>query len=136
MSTNPYGMARFMNKVAVVTGGASGIGRATAVRLAAEGAHAIIVDNNPALGNQTADRIKADGGNASFLECDLADDAAVDAVGRTAATQFPAVHLLVNNAAIVRQGLIEDGGWLANWEIETRIGLRGWILYSRRCCCH
>lgn len=41
------------------------------------------------------------------------------------------LNYLVNNAAIVRQGMIEDGGWLDNWEIETRIGLRGWILMTQ-----
>ena len=44
MATNPYGMTRFKQKVALVTGGASGIGRATALRLAAEGAHVIIAE--------------------------------------------------------------------------------------------
>ena len=47
MSPNLYGMRRFENKVALITGGASGIGRATANRLAAEGAQVIIADNNP-----------------------------------------------------------------------------------------
>ena len=45
MQTNPWGMLRFTDKAALITGGASGIGRATANRLAAEGAHVIIADN-------------------------------------------------------------------------------------------
>lgn len=131
MNMNRYGMARFQQKVALVTGGASGIGRATAVRLAAEGATVIIADNNISLGNQTVSQIRGDGGSARFIEVDLANDAMVEAAGRTVAEQFSALHLLVNNAAIVRQGLIEDGGWQANWEIETRIGLRGWLLMTQ-----
>lgn len=131
MQTNSYGMARFRQKVALVTGGASGIGRATAVRLAAEGADVIIADNNATLGQQTVAQIQADGGSARLVEVDLADDAAVEEAGRAIAEAYPALHLLVNNAAIVRQGLIEDGGWQANWEIETRIGLRGWILMTQ-----
>jgi 3-oxoacyl-[acyl-carrier protein] reductase len=131
MITNPYGMTRFQHKVALVTGGASGIGRATALRLAAEGAHVIIADNNGVLGQQTLHQIEEAGGAGTLLEVDLADDASVQAAGATVAARFPALHLLVNNAAILRVGTIEDGAWLANWEIETRIGLRGWVLLTQ-----
>ena len=131
MMTNPYGMTRFQHKVALITGGASGIGRATALRLAAEGAHVIIADKNGGLGQQTVAQIEETGGAATLLAVDLADDAAVQAAGATIAAQFPALHLLVNNAAILRVGTIEDGAWLANWEIETRIGLRGWVLLTQ-----
>lgn len=131
MSTNPYTMTRFQNKVALITGGASGIGRATALRLAAEGAHVIIADKNGALGQQTLGQIEEAGGAATLLEVDLADDASVQAAGATVAARFPVLHLLVNNAAILRVGTIEDGAWLANWEIETKIGLRGWVLLTQ-----
>lgn len=124
-------MKRFEDKVALVTGGASGIGRATALRLAAEGAHVIIADNNRTLGEATVAQIVQSGGRALLIETDLADDASVEAAGRAVADRFPALHILVNNAAIVRIGLIEDGGWLANWEIESRIGLRGWLLMTQ-----
>ena len=131
MATNPYGMTRFKQKVALVTGGASGIGRATALRLAAEGAHVIIADKNKQMGDQTIAQIEEAGGAASFLEVDLADDAAVKAASQVVAARFPALHILVNNAAVLRVGKIEDGEWLANWEIETRIGLRGWVLMTQ-----
>jgi len=131
MATNPYGMTRFKQKVALVTGGASGIGRATALRLAAEGAHVIIADKNKQMGDQTIAQIEEAGGAASFLEVDLADDAAVKAASEVVTERFPALHILVNNAAVLRVGKIEDGGWLANWEIETKIGLRGWVLMTQ-----
>jgi NAD(P)-dependent dehydrogenase (short-subunit alcohol dehydrogenase family) len=131
MAVNPHGIVRFEKKVALVTGGASGIGRATALRLASEGAQVIIADKNIALGNQTVARIAQEGGNAIFIETDLSDDSSIEAAGRALAEQLPALHILVNNAAIVRQGSIEDGGWLANWEIETRSGLKGWILMTQ-----
>ncbi len=132
MTTNPYGMTRFANKVALITGGASGIGRATALRLAAEGAHVIVVDNNRQMGQQTIEQIEQAGGAGSFMEVDLADDAAVKAAGDVVAERFAALHILVNNAAVLRVGAIEDGTWLANWEIETRIGLRGWVLITQQ----
>ena len=131
MSPNLYGMRRFESKTALVTGGASGIGRATANRLAAEGAQVIIADNNPDMANRAVLEIEQDGGSAIYMEVDLADDTAVEAVGRAVAEQFSALHILVNNAAILRQGRIEDGGWLPNWEPETAIGLRGWVLLTQ-----
>lgn len=131
MAVNPHGIVRFRDKVAIVTGGASGIGRATALRLASEGAYVTIADKNVALGYQTVARIEQEGGRAMFVEVDLADDQSVKAAGQIVAEQAPALHMLVNNAAIVRQGYIEDGGWLANWEIETRSGLRGWLLMTQ-----
>ncbi len=132
MTANAYGMTRFLHKVALVTGGASGIGRATALRLAAEGAQVIIVDKNARMGSETVAEIEQAGGRAIFMEVDLADDDAVQAAGQAVAERFPALHLLVNNAAILRVGTIEDGAWLANWEIETRIGLRGWVLMTQQ----
>jgi NAD(P)-dependent dehydrogenase (short-subunit alcohol dehydrogenase family) len=128
---NPHGMSRFKDKVAFITGGASGIGRATALRLASEGAHVIIADKNVVLGQQTVARIVQEGGKALFIEVDTSDDQSVKGAAQTLAEEVPALHFLVNNAAILRLGAIEDGGWLANWEIETRIGLRGWILMTQ-----
>jgi meso-butanediol dehydrogenase/(S,S)-butanediol dehydrogenase/diacetyl reductase len=131
MTVNPHGIIRFKDKIAFITGGASGIGRATALRLASEGAQVIIADKNAVLGKQTVARIVQEGGKAFFIEIDLSDDQSVEAAAPALAEQVPALHFLVNNAAIVRQGSIEDGGWLANWEIETRSGLRGWLLMTQ-----
>ena len=131
MQTNPWGTIRFTDKVALITGGASGIGRATANRLSAEGAHVIIADNNAEMAHQAVAEIQETGGKALFIEVDLADDDSVIAAARTVAEKFPALHVLVNNAAILRTGKIEDGAWLPNWEPETAIGLRGWVLITQ-----
>ena len=131
MLNNPWGTVRFTDKIALITGGASGIGRATANRLAAEGAHVIIADKDVPLANQAVSQIEADGGKASHIEVDLTDDEAVSACGRTVAEWFPALHMLVNNAAILRQGRIEDGSWQGNWDAETAVGLRGWVLMTQ-----
>ena len=66
MTTNLYGMRRFENKIALVTGGASGIGRATANRLAAEGAQVIIADNNPDMANKAVSEIEQDDGGCGL----------------------------------------------------------------------
>ena len=131
MTANPLGMTRFEGKTALVTGGASGIGRATASRLAAEGAHVFIADLNEELADQTVAEIRAAGGNAAFTAVDLADDASIELCAQAVADETSALHLLVNNAAILRQGRIEDGSWIENWEIETRIGLRGWVMMTQ-----
>jgi 3-oxoacyl-[acyl-carrier protein] reductase len=131
MQTNPWGTIRFTDKVALITGGASGIGRATANRLAAEGAHVIIADKNVDMANQAVSEIQDAGGKALFVEVDLADDESVQAAAQEVAEKFSALHILVNNAAIARGGKIEDGGWIPNWEPETAIGLRGWVVITQ-----
>ncbi len=131
MQTNPWGTIRFTDKIALITGGASGIGRATADRLAVEGAHVIIADNDPEMANRAVTEIQETGGKALFVEVDLADDESVVAAARTVAKKFSALHVLVNNAAIARSGTIEDGAWIPNWQPETAIGLRGWVLITQ-----
>ena len=131
MQTNQWGTIRFTDKVALITGGASGIGRATANRLSAEGAHVIIADNNAEMAQQAVAEIQEAGGKALFIETDLADDESVIATAGAVAEKFSALHILVNNAAIARGGKIEDGGWIPNWEPETAIGLRGWVAITQ-----
>ena len=131
MTANSYAMNRFAGKAALISGGASGIGRATAIRLAAEGAHVFIADLNKGMADQAVAQIRAAGGSATHVDVDLADDAAVERCARAVAEEVPALRILVNNAAILRQGRIEDGGWIENWEIETRIGLRGWVMMTQ-----
>lgn len=127
MQTNPWGTVRFTDKVALITGGASGIGRATANRLAAEGAYVIIADIDADMANKAVSEIQEAGGKALFVEVNLADDESVIAAAGIVAEKFSALHILVNNAAVLRTGRIEDGEWLPNWDVETAIGLRGWV---------
>ena len=131
MQTNPWGTIRFTDKVALITGGASGIGRATANRLAAEGAQVIIADNNAEMARKAVAEIQETGGKVLFIETDLADDESVIAAARAVTEKFSALHILVNNAAILRTGKIEDGAWIPNWEPESAIGLRGWVLITQ-----
>ncbi|MEM7028740.1 MAG: SDR family NAD(P)-dependent oxidoreductase [Chloroflexota bacterium] len=131
MPINPHGVTRFQDKIALVTGGASGIGRAAAVRLADEGATVIIADVNQTMGNEAVAQIEAAGGKAIYMAVDLADDDAVRAIGKAVSDQFGELHILVNNAAVLRVGRIEEDAWLDNWNVETSIGLRGWVLMTQ-----
>tara|TARA_Y100000814_G_scaffold188835_1_gene138321 strand:+ start:235 stop:675 length:441 start_codon:yes stop_codon:yes gene_type:complete len=131
MNQKLHVMKRFSNWVVLVTGGASGIGRATSVRLASEGAQVIIADKDTELGEKAVSNIEQNGGQAVFIPVDLANDDSVKSAGQAVAQSYLSLDAIVNNAAILRQGRIEDGSWLENWDPETRIGLRGWVLMTQ-----
>jgi NAD(P)-dependent dehydrogenase (short-subunit alcohol dehydrogenase family) len=96
-------MNALSNKVAIITGGASGIGRATAVLFAKEGAAVAILDINPEQGQSAVAEIEAAGGKAIFIHCNvaLAEDCR-KAVEQTVAA-LGGVHILFNNAGIIRR---------------------------------
>ena len=75
--TPPMNPMRFQNKSAIITGAASGIGKATALRLAKEGANVLIVDLNPTAAKSTADQINQAGGHAIPSTTDVADPAQI-----------------------------------------------------------
>lgn len=87
---------RFAGKIAVVTGGAQGIGASVVRRIASEGGHAIIIDRDIEQGRATAGRVD----NATFIEADLADTAAVHAAVDSIVDTFDHIDVLVNNAAM------------------------------------
>jgi NAD(P)-dependent dehydrogenase (short-subunit alcohol dehydrogenase family) len=92
-------MGRLDGRIAVVSGGASGIGRAVALRLALEGAIIEIVDKDDAAG--TCDAIIAAGGKAASAICDVTDEGQVNAVARTLEVRHGRVDILVNGAGIL-----------------------------------
>jgi len=101
-------MTRFQGKVALVTGGASGIGKATSLRLASEGAAVVIADINADAGQTVVDQIIADGGKAIFISLNVtSEDAWNAAIAQTVET-FGGLNLLVNNAGIGDARSIED----------------------------
>jgi 3-oxoacyl-[acyl-carrier protein] reductase len=96
-------VSRFGEKIAVVTGAAGGIGAATARLLASEGAAVALVDVTAP--RDLAEQIASEGGAARAYACDITDQPAVDAVFDSIATDFGALHILVNNAGITRDSL-------------------------------
>src|SRR6188768_748270 len=93
-------MGRFDGKVALVTGAAGGLGRATVERLAAEGATVVCADLDRAAAQRTADLVVAAGGEASALACDVTDpDSAATAVA-AAVEGHGALHVLANIAGV------------------------------------
>lgn len=94
-------------KVALVTGASRGIGRAIAIKLAAEGAKvAINYAGNTAKAEEVKAEIEAAGGEAMLVQADVADSAAVDAMVAAVTEQFGTIDILVNNAGITRDGLL------------------------------
>ena len=93
-------MNRLKDKVAVVTGGGDGIGRAICELFAEEGAAIIIAEKNPEKGKQATEQITRSGGRAHFIATDVADEASVVGMAAEAARVFGRVNVLVNNAAI------------------------------------
>lgn len=91
-------------KVAIVTGGGSGIGLAIASRLAADGAAAAVLDLNGEAADATAASVKADGGEAIGLAVDVTDRAGVEAAVAAVVDQLGAPTILVNNAGLPQFG--------------------------------
>jgi len=93
-------MARFSGKTALVTGAASGIGRATALRLAGEGANVVIADINADAGDAVVDEIVSAGGVARFEALNVTDEANWDAAVAATVEAYGKLDILVNNAGI------------------------------------
>lgn len=103
------GGGRLEGRVALVTGGASGLGRATAVALAEAGAHVAVADINGPGSDETLGQIAGDGGSAEVLSLDVTDDdSRCAAVEQLAGQHGDAFDILVNVAGIDRPGYITD----------------------------
>ena len=118
---------RVQDKVALVTGGASGVGQATARLLAAEGARVVITDINEAAGRALADEL---GPKALFLRHDAASEADWGIVEDTVRERFGGLDVLVNNAGILIKGTIEEAS-LDDWQRLMRVNADSVFLGSR-----
>ena len=92
-------MTRLAGKVALITGAASGLGRVGAERFAAEGAKVVIADM--ADGDEVVEAIAAAGGEASYVNCDVTDEASVENAVQHAVETFGGLHVLYNNAGVM-----------------------------------
>jgi NAD(P)-dependent dehydrogenase (short-subunit alcohol dehydrogenase family) len=105
---------RLLDKIAIVTGGAAGIGRAIALALADEGADVAIADIQMDKAEAVAETIRVKGRRALALRCDVGDSAQVNRMVGQAVQGLGGLHILVNNAAIIAPGLfweLSDDEW-------------------------
>jgi NAD(P)-dependent dehydrogenase (short-subunit alcohol dehydrogenase family) len=121
-------------KVAVVTGGASGIGRVTALALAAEGAKvAIVTGRSVAAAEQVAAEIESSGGEAMSVQCDVTDEAQVAAMVDAVVARFGSLDFAFNNAGVGPDGVTIPFGPLTeldetHWDTVVDINLKGVFL--------
>ena len=121
---------RLEGKVALVTGGSRGIGRAVAEAFASEGATVTVVHATPGAGDPVVQAITASGGKARAWQADVSDSAAADTVVEETVAAFGRVDILVNNA-----GVTKDGPFIrmkdADFDRVLAVSLRGCFAFSR-----
>ncbi|WP_142138400.1 3-oxoacyl-ACP reductase family protein [Acidovorax sp. SLBN-42] len=121
---------RHENKRAFITGGGSGIGRETALRLAREGARMLITDVNAASADETVRLIEAEGGTALGARVDVRERDEIRAAVDLARTEWGGLDLLVNNAGVVTNHSFETLTEEA-WDFVVDINLKGQWLVSQ-----
>jgi len=126
------------DKVIAITGAGQGLGRAMAVFLANKGARIAVIDINEDHMNETLGQIEAAGSKGQCYRCNVASESEVEATFQAIADDFGALHGLVNNAGILRDGLmvkVKDGEVskmsLANWQAVIDVNLTGVFLCGR-----
>src|SRR3990172_8632864 len=118
------------DKVAIITGAASGIGLATARLLAPPGARIVVADVDAEGGAKAAQEIEAQGGQARFVRTDVTQDEELQRTLEFAVAQFGRVDIVHNNAGIGEGGNLFEPGW-DGWERTLAIDLTAVIRATR-----
>jgi len=128
-------MQRFEGKVALITGAASGIGRATAERLAQEGASLVVTDIAAAPLEETAKLAREHGANVEAIVCNVADPDDVKSTVEEAIGHFGALHVLCNVAGVLKFGHTHEFS-LEDWNRIIGVNLTGTFLMCREAIPH
>ena len=121
------------NKVAIVTGGGSGIGEASALLLAAAGARVVVTDINLVTAEETVETIKDQGGEAICVQHDVTSETAWTRVCEATLAEYGGLHILVNNAGVSGAGLPDfEQATLASWREVMNINLDAVFLGTQK----
>src|SRR4051794_36476314 len=120
----PY-VKRFADKTAFITGAASGIGRATAVAFATEGARVIVTDRDATALEETAEQVKAAGAKVLAITCDVSKPDEVEAAVAQAVKNFGRIDCAFNNAGVENKASPLHQIELQEWDRIININLRG-----------
>jgi NAD(P)-dependent dehydrogenase (short-subunit alcohol dehydrogenase family) len=118
-------------KIAVITGAASGIGRAAALLLAREGASVVLADLNESAGHTAAIEITQDGGHAIFEPADVTRAADCQRVTERAVRDFGGIHILFNNAGIIRRASVVELSE-TDWDRVMAVNVKAMFLMCRQ----
>lgn len=121
---------RLQNKVAIVTGGAGGIGAATARAFAREGAQVVVVDVNGSVAQEVAQSISAAGGTALAVQADVSSEPDIERVVATTVERFGGVDVVFNNAGIIRRTTALDIS-VEEWDKVFGVNVRGIYLMCK-----
>ncbi len=100
-------MKRLENRVAIITGGAAGIGKATAELFAKEGAKVVIWDLNEELGNEVVKQLESQGGEAMFAKVNTTNYGEIEAAAKAVFDKYGSIDILINNAGITRDSSLK-----------------------------
>lgn len=132
------------DKVIAITGGGKGIGRASAIRLAQQGAKIALIDLDQSAMDDTVQQVADAGSLARSYRCNVADEAAVEATFSSIVDDFGGLHGLVNNAGILRDGMlikVKDGKVIKKmsaeqYSIVVDVHMKGAFLCAREAAAH
>jgi NAD(P)-dependent dehydrogenase (short-subunit alcohol dehydrogenase family) len=124
------GTMELRDRVAVITGGGTGIGRATAQLFAREGARVLLAGRREEPLRRTADEIVVAGGQAAWKRTDITDDAQVRALMAEAVSAYGGIDILVNNAGVFLKGKAAHEFSMAEWMTAMDVNWKGTLLCS------
>lgn len=122
---------RLKNKIAIITGAGSGIGRAIALAFSKEGAKTVIADWSEEGGKETAQQIKKQDGEAVFVKTDVSNSGDIDKMVKTCLDNFGQIDILVNNAGIVKFGSLHEMSE-EDWDQVLDVDLKSVFLGSKK----
>jgi glucose 1-dehydrogenase len=126
---------RFSNKVCLITGGGSGIGRATCLQMGKEGGNIVVIDRDVKSGNDTSDMITKDGGQAMFVQVDVGNPDQIIRCVQTVVDKYKKIDVVVNDAAMMTFQKIVDLS-IEDWDKVLGVNLRSIFVFCKFCLPH